>query len=156
MALMTAAQARALRLKQEEEFLNEHISQANETLTETPQPPQPTSLDEALEEFGDFYDTPVGSIQDLLYNQKRCPRCNAPLVPTPSISGAPSTDWMECSNNVCNTFVDMYHPMPHQAAVHLDSHRIIGNFGSYGTGKTKTSGKEIETVSYTHLTLPTN
>lgn len=141
---MTAAQARALRLKQEEEFLNEHISQANETLTETPQPPQPTSLDEALEEFGDFYDTPVGSIQDLLYNQKRCPRCNAPLVPTPSISGAPSTDWMECSNNVCNTFVDMYHPMPHQAAVHLDSHRIIGNFGSYGTGKTKTSGKEIE------------
>ena len=144
MALMTAAQARALRLKQEEEFLNEHISQANETLTETPQPPQPTSLDEALEEFGDFYDTPVGSIQDLLYNQKRCPRCNAPLVPTPSISGAPSTDWLECSNNVCNTFVDMYHPMPHQAAVHLDSHRIIGNFGSYGTGKTKTSGKEIE------------
>ena len=35
-------------------------------------------------------------------------------------------------------------PMPHQAAVHQDSHRIIGNFGSYGTGKTKTSEKEIE------------
>lgn len=141
---MTAAQARALRLKQEEEFLNNHLEQANETLTETPLPPQPTSLDEALEEFGDFYDATPDSIQDLLYNQKRCPRCNAPLVPTPSISGAPSTDWLECSNNVCNTFVDMYHPMPHQAAVHLDSHRIIGNFGSYGTGKTKTSGKEIE------------
>lgn len=141
---MTAAQARALRLKQEEEFLNNHLEQANETLTETPLPPQPTSLDEALEEFGDFYDATPDSIQDLLYNQKRCPRCNAPLVPTASISGAPSTDWLECSNNVCNTFVDMYHPMPHQAAVHLDSHRIIGNFGSYGTGKTKTSGKEIE------------
>ena len=34
--------------------------------------------------------------------------------------------------------------MPHQASVHLDSHRILGNFGSYGTGKTKTSEKEIE------------
>ena len=34
--------------------------------------------------------------------------------------------------------------MPHQQAVHRDSHRIIGNFGSYGTGKTKTSEKEIE------------
>lgn len=141
---MTAAQARALRLKQEEEFLNNHLEQANETLTEEPIPPAPSTLDEALEEFGDFYDATPDSIQDLLYNQKRCPRCNAPLVPTPSISGAPSTDWLECSNNVCNTFVDMYHPMPHQAAVHLDSHRIIGNFGSYGTGKTKTSGKEIE------------
>ena len=34
--------------------------------------------------------------------------------------------------------------MPHQDAVHRDAHRIIGNFGSYGTGKTKTSEKEIE------------
>ena len=38
----------------------------------------------------------------------------------------------------------MYHPMEHQRSVHEDSHRIIGNFGSYGTGKTKTSEKEME------------
>lgn len=83
-------------------------------------------------------------ILDLLFNQRRCPRCNSPLVPTISISGSPSTDWLECSNKVCNTFVDTYHPMPHQADVHRDAHRILGNFGSYGTGKTKTSEKEIE------------
>lgn len=75
---------------------------------------------------------------------KLCPRCQSPLVPATSIAGSPSTDWLECSNTVCNTYVDTYRPMPHQASVHLDSHRIIGNFGSYGTGKTKTSEKEIE------------
>ena len=73
----------------------------------------------------------------------KCPRCSSLLRPTPSISGAPSTDWLECSNPTCNTFVDTYTPMKHQQSVHLDSHRIIGNFGSYGTGKTKTSAKEI-------------
>lgn len=77
-------------------------------------------------------------------NPQRCPRCNSILVPATSISGSPSTDWLACSNKVCNTFVDTYVPMPHQEAVHLDAHRIIGNFGSYGTGKTKTSEKEIE------------
>lgn len=81
---------------------------------------------------------------DTLPTNRTCPRCQSPLVPAISISGAPSTDWLECSNSVCNTYVDTYRPMPHQAAVHLDSHRIIGNFGSYGTGKTKTSEKEIE------------
>lgn len=74
----------------------------------------------------------------------KCPRCNSLLRPTTSISGAPSTDWLECSNPNCNTYCDTYTPMAHQASVHLDSHRIIGNFGSYGTGKTKTSEKEIE------------
>ena len=74
----------------------------------------------------------------------RCPRCNSPLVPTLSISGAPSTDWLECTNPTCNTYVDTYQPMEHQVSVHKDPHRIIGNFGSYGTGKTKTSEKEIE------------
>ena len=75
---------------------------------------------------------------------KFCPRCNSPLRPTQSLSGSPSTDWLECSSKTCNTFVDTYKPMPHQASVHTDPHRIIGNFGSYGTGKTKTSEKEIE------------
>lgn len=73
-----------------------------------------------------------------------CPRCHSPLRPTQSISGSPSTDWLECTSKTCNTYVDTYRPMPHQASVHTDSHRIIGNFGSYGTGKTKTSEKEIE------------
>lgn len=81
---------------------------------------------------------------DTLPTDRTCPRCQSPLVPAISISGSPSTDWLECSNSVCNTYVDTYRPMPHQASVHLDSHRIIGNFGSYGTGKTKTSEKEIE------------
>lgn len=74
----------------------------------------------------------------------KCPRCSSLLQPTLSLSGAPSTDWLECSNPMCNTYVDTYTPMPHQISVHQDTHRIIGNFGSYGTGKTKTSEKEIE------------
>ena len=77
-------------------------------------------------------------------DQRLCPRCQSPLQQAISISGSPSTDWLECSNSVCNTYVDTYRPMPHQDSVHRDPHRIIGNFGSYGTGKTKTSEKEIE------------
>ncbi len=100
------------------------------------------ALDSALSKVPEY--STNSEFLNTLFNLKRCPRCNAPLVETLSISGSPSTDWMECSNKVCNTFVDMYHPMSHQASVHRDAHRIIGNFGSYGTGKTKTSEKEIE------------
>ena len=100
------------------------------------------TLDEVLASTPVY--TGTSRILDIIYNQKRCPRCNSLLIPTPSISGSPSTDWLMCSNKACNTFVDTYHPMPHQASVHKDPHRIIGNFGSYGTGKTKTSEKEIE------------
>lgn len=109
-------------------------NQSNQTNQKTIQ-----TIDEAL----DTYIT-SNPILDQLYNEKLCPRCNARLVPTIAITGAPSTDWLECSNPVCNTYVDMYHPMPHQTSVHEDAHRIIGNFGSYGTGKTKTSEKEME------------
>ena len=49
--------------------------------------------------------------------------------------------WFSCPN--CNTYVHTYRPMPHQRAVHKDSHRNIGNFGGYGTGKTTTSREEI-------------
>lgn len=101
------------------------------------------AIDEHLAKYENYYPT-NHPLLDLIYNQKRCPRCDALLEPATSISGSPSTDWMECTNKLCNTYVDMYHPMYHQASVHLDSHRIIGNFGSYGTGKTKTSEKEIE------------
>jgi len=34
-------------------------------------------------------------------------------------------------------------PQPHQSAVHEDTHRYIGNFGGYGTGKTTTSREEV-------------
>lgn len=105
---------------------------------------QALDLEQELDQYQDYYKATPNSIQDRLYNQKICPRCYSKLRPTISISGAPSTDWLECSNPVCNTFVDMYHPMEHQRSVHEDSHRIIGNFGSYGTGKTKTSEKEME------------
>lgn len=78
------------------------------------------------------------------YDYRHCPRCNAPLVPALSIANTPSTDWLTCSQTTCNTYVDTYTPLPHQVSVHTDTHRIIGNFGSFGTGKTKTSEKEIE------------
>lgn len=148
--MTTLEQAKQARLNttQFEERLNEDIdevlaSNAPRVMTSA------GSIDEALSHIPEYYINPTlseqaRSVLDLIYNQKRCPRCNALLAPTISISGAPSTDWLECSNNVCNTFVDTYHPMEHQASVHKDPHRIIGNFGSYGTGKTKTSEKEIE------------
>ena len=146
MALLTPQQLRKIKEEREKE-LQARIEQVDEHTTAyadaSKTKAKAKDLDTALEEYKDYYKT-NSSILDLLFNQKRCPRCNAPLIPTVSISGAPSTDWLECSNNVCNTYVDMYHPMEHQASVHLDSHRIIGNFGSYGTGKTKTSEKEIE------------
>lgn len=148
--MTTLEQAKQARLNttQFEERLNEDIdevlaSNAPRVMTSA------DSIDEALATTPSYYINPTlseqaRSVLDLIYNKKRCPRCNALLAPTISISGAPSTDWLECSNNVCNTFVDTYHPMEHQASVHQDAHRIIGNFGSYGTGKTKTSEKEIE------------
>ena len=145
----TLQEAKAQRLNNNQEFEERLNKDIDEVLAETAPRVQATSLDEALSTTPDYYIDPsyseeTRSVLDLIYNQQRCPRCSSPLIPTISISGAPSTDWLECSNNVCNTYVDTYHPMAHQASVHRDPHRIIGNFGSYGTGKTKTSEKEIE------------
>ena len=141
-----AKQAEELAQQLIEDSLDVHIVQSiNQELTK-PVNTQHQALDlsQELDQYQDYYKSTPNSIQDRLYNQKICPRCYSKLRPTISISGAPSTDWLECSNPVCNTFVDMYHPMEHQRSVHEDSHRIIGNFGSYGTGKTKTSEKEME------------
>mgnify|MGYP003312890745 CR=1 FL=1 len=155
--MTTLEQAKQARLNttQFEERLNEDIdevlaSNAPRVMTSA------GSIDEALSHTPDYYINPIlseqaRSVLDLIYNQKRCPRCSALLAPTVSISGAPSTDWLECSNNVCNSFVDTYHPMEHQAAVHLDPHRIIGNFGSYGTGKTKHLKRKLRNTSSLHL-----
>lgn len=141
-----AKQAEELAQQLIEDSLDVHIVQSINQELSKPKSKQHQALDlsQELEQYQDYYKSKPNSIQDRLYNQKICPRCYSKLRPTISISGAPSTDWLECSNPVCNTFVDMYHPMEHQRSVHEDSHRIIGNFGSYGTGKTKTSEKEME------------
>lgn len=52
----------------------------------------------------------------------------------------------------CNTFINTYVPQAHQVAVHEDSHKFIGNFGGYGSGKTYTSRQEF----YKHLFLTPN
>ena len=141
-----AKQAEELAQQLIEDSLDVQIVQSINQELAKPKSKQHQALDLAqeLDQYQDYYKSKPNSIQDRLYNQKICPRCYSKLRPTISISGAPSTDWLECSNPVCNTFVDMYHPMEHQKSVHEDSHRIIGNFGSYGTGKTKTSEKEME------------
>lgn len=141
-----AKQAEELAQQLIEDSLDVHIVQSINQELAKPKSKQHQALDleQELDQYQDYYKSKPNSIQDRLYNQKICPRCYSKLRPTISISGAPSTDWLECSNPVCNTFVDMYHPMEHQRSVHEDSHRIIGNFGSYGTGKTKTSEKEME------------
>ena len=141
-----AKQAEELAQQLIEDSLDVQIVQSINQELAKPKSKQHQALDLAqeLDQYQDYYKSTKDSIQDRLYNQKICPRCYSKLRPTISISGAPSTDWLECSNPVCNTFVDMYHPMEHQRSVHEDSHRIIGNFGSYGTGKTKTSEKEME------------
>ena len=141
-----AKQAEELAQQLIEDSLDVQIVQSINQELSKPKSKQHQALDlsKELDQYQDYYKSKPNSIQDRLYNQKICPRCYSKLRPTISISGAPSTDWLECSNPVCNTFVDMYHPMEHQRSVHEDSHRIIGNFGSYGTGKTKTSEKEME------------
>lgn len=58
-----------------------------------------------------------------------------------SYSETKSQTWVECTR--CNTFINTYVPQSHQYNVHSDAHRIIGNFGAYGTGKTTTSLQEI-------------
>ena len=152
MRLNQAAQSRADADAKIDQLLDKANAALIETARQKKQPKMNThsvseqttlALDLELAAFSQHYNTSI-EILNTLYNLKRCPRCNSPLGPTTSISGAPSTDWLECTNAACNTFVDTYHPMPHQTSVHEDPHRVIGNFGSYGTGKTKTSEKEIE------------
>lgn len=72
---------------------------------------------------------------------KSCPRCKTKLEKSEAWAGGLCKTWLECPN--CNTYVHTYRPLPHQRAVHEDSHKTIGNFGGYGTGKTTTSREEI-------------
>lgn len=70
-----------------------------------------------------------------------CPRCKSEARRTPSFIGGDCKTWYECPK--CNTYIHTYRPLAHQAAVHSDNHRFIGNFGGYGTGKTTTSREEV-------------
>lgn len=81
---------------------------------------------------------------------KTCPRCGARLSATPSFAGPDCRFWRECEK--CNTFVNTYVPQPHQAAFHLDPHKLKGNFGGYGSGKTLTDVQE----ALKHLLLTPN
>lgn len=86
---------------------------------------------------------------ELTYDEyiKKCPRCGSPWKPAIAISQGPSEFWKECSNPVCNTYLNTYIPQGHQYSFHKDSHTFSGNFGGYGSGKTLTSREEI----YKHI-----
>ena len=79
----------------------------------------------------------------------RCPRCNMEMVPATAMNNGPSKWWYECTGVTCNTFYNSYAPQEHQAEVHMDEHRFIGNFGGYGSGKTLTTQEEL----YKHVFL---
>ena len=74
----------------------------------------------------------------------RCPTCGSPMVHAKNIEGTDSTFWMVCSQPTCNTYVDTYIPQEHQYDVHKDSHKYIGVFGGYGSGKTQLTIKDDE------------
>lgn len=78
---------------------------------------------------------------------KKCPRCGSAWVPAEAMNRGVSEFWKECSNPVCNTYLNTYIPQGHQYAFHLDDHTFTGNFGGYGSGKTLTSREEL----YKHL-----
>lgn len=71
-----------------------------------------------------------------------CPTCGSNMRPCKSINGSESSFWMECTSNLCNTYVDTYLPLDHQIAVHTDPHLYTGVFGGYGSGKTLCSLKD--------------
>lgn len=76
-----------------------------------------------------------------VYDFSKCPRCGSKTVKAESWSGNDSTFWLTCVS--CNTYIDTYRPQEHQYMLHEDTHRIKGNFGGYGSGKTLTDQKEV-------------
>lgn len=83
---------------------------------------------------------------------ERCPRCGSRWESTPAMNTGPSEFWRECSNPVCNTYLNTYVPQAHQYAFHEDNHTFTGNFGGFGSGKTLTSREEI----YKHIFITDN
>lgn len=72
-------------------------------------------------------------------NELRCPTCGSKMRPCTSFQETESTFWMECTSNICHTYVNTYIPLKHQIAIHKDEHRYVGVFGGYGSGKTYAS-----------------
>lgn len=66
------------------------------------------------------------------------------MEPAINLNGGNSTFWMRCTKRTCRTFVDTYIPQSHQEVVHEDSHKLLGVFGGYGSGKTVCSMKDDE------------
>ena len=83
----------------------------------------------------------------LIRDFTKCPRCGSPTEKSKSFNGGESEFWYNCVK--CNTYINTYVPMAHQVAVHSDTHRFVGNFGGYGSGKTTTSREEF----YKHVFL---
>lgn len=79
-----------------------------------------------------------------------CPRCSAQLTKAIALNGGESTHWLKCSR--CNTYVNTYIPMPHQAGIHKDDHTFILSAGGYGTGKTTCDMEEV----YKHILITPN
>jgi phage terminase large subunit len=80
----------------------------------------------------------------------RCPRCGAATAKAVAFNEGESEFWYECTR--CNTFINTYIPQAHQEAVHRDTHRFVGNFGAYGSGKTLTDREEL----YKHCLITKN
>ena len=73
-----------------------------------------------------------------------CPRCHSRLTPALALNNGDSEFWLTCTNPDCKTYVNTYIPQAYQADFHEDLHRIKGNFGGFGSGKTTTSRMELE------------
>ena len=80
----------------------------------------------------------------------KCPNCQSPTEPSPTISGTPSEFWRSCIN--CNALLNTYQPQTHQLETHQDATLYKMNAGGYGSGKTLTSRQEI----YRHILVTPN
>jgi YD repeat-containing protein len=74
----------------------------------------------------------------------RCPRCGSPMVIPTSINETPSSHWLRCSQLSCKTFFDTFVPLDSQMTISLDTHKRVGVFGGYGSGKTSINYKNDE------------
>lgn len=66
------------------------------------------------------------------------------MLPAKNIDGTDSTFWLKCCSPKCNTYLDTYIPQEHQVHIHEDTHKYIGVFGGYGSGKTQCTLKDDE------------
>lgn len=74
----------------------------------------------------------------------KCPTCGLAMLPAKNIDGTDSTFWLKCCSPKCNTYVDTYIPQEHQEFIHKDTHKYLGVFGGYGSGKTQCTLKDDE------------